>query len=96
MQNTRRRFKGLADCARQTWRAEGLKGLYRFYGVDILLRMGGGVMLVLYDEVKGGLHGAQGGRGLSLVGAQQGLDDIRSRLWSQPAEATSSDGASIE
>lgn len=55
--------------------------------------MGGGVMLVLYDEVKGGLHG---GGGLGLVGAQQGLADMRSRLWSQPAEAASSEGAGIE
>lgn len=34
----------------------GLPGFYRFYGYDMLLRLGGGVLLVLYDELKA--HGA--------------------------------------
>ncbi len=31
---------------------EGMPGLYRFYHVDMMLRMGGGLLLVLYDEVR--------------------------------------------
>lgn len=84
-----RRFNGLLDCARQTWHTEGIKGLYRFYGVDILLRMGGGVLLVLYDEIKGGMHKAHGS-GLGLLQEDLSLDHVKQRLWSQPPVESSS------
>ncbi|KAJ9511333.1 hypothetical protein QJQ45_029745 [Haematococcus lacustris] len=50
-----RQYAGAWDCARQVAAREGLRGFYRFYGYDMLLRFGGGLLLVLYDQVKGGL-----------------------------------------
>lgn len=47
-----RQYKGFADCVAKTWQREGIRGFYRFYGYDMLLRFGGGILLVMYDEVK--------------------------------------------
>eukprot|EP00198_Chlamydomonas_reinhardtii_P002035 XP_001691371.1 ADP/ATP carrier protein [Chlamydomonas reinhardtii] len=52
----RQQFRGFMDCVTKIVRTEGLPGFYRFYGYDMLLRLGGGVLLVLYDELKA--HGA--------------------------------------
>ncbi len=40
--------------------AAGLRGFYRFYGYDMLLRLGGGVLLVMYDELKDHFRGPHG------------------------------------
>ncbi|GLC33503.1 hypothetical protein PLESTB_000082100 [Pleodorina starrii] len=45
-------YKGFLDCVTKIARTEGMAGFYRFYGYDMLLRLGGGVLLVLYDEMK--------------------------------------------
>ncbi|KXZ54560.1 hypothetical protein GPECTOR_4g625 [Gonium pectorale] len=53
-----RQYAGLVDCVSKIAQREGLRGFYRFYGYDMLLRVGGGVLLVMYDELKA--HGPAG------------------------------------
>ncbi|EFJ52023.1 ADP/ATP carrier protein, probably mitochondrial, partial [Volvox carteri f. nagariensis] len=48
----RQQYKGFFDCVFKMARTEGLGGFYRFYAYDMMLRLGGGVLLVLYDELK--------------------------------------------
>mmetsp|Transcript_28375 Transcript_28375/g.62380 ORF Transcript_28375/g.62380 Transcript_28375/m.62380 type:complete len:401 (+) Transcript_28375:162-1364(+) len=48
----RRQFLGFWDCVRKTARREGLAGFYRFYLMDMVLRFGGGILLVAYDEAQ--------------------------------------------
>ncbi|KAG2490693.1 hypothetical protein HYH03_010854 [Edaphochlamys debaryana] len=54
----RQAYGGVADCVAKIARSEGIRGFYRFYGYDTLLRLGGGILLVMYDEVKS--HGVAG------------------------------------
>ncbi|GIL52841.1 hypothetical protein Vafri_8605 [Volvox africanus] len=49
---SQQQYKGFVDCVTKIARTEGLGGFYRFYGYDMLLRLGGGILLVLYDELK--------------------------------------------
>jgi len=55
-----RRYAGLADCMAKTLSKEGLRGFYRFYGADIVMRLGGGILLVVYDEAKAALDAGDG------------------------------------
>ncbi|GLI59946.1 hypothetical protein VaNZ11_001998 [Volvox africanus] len=49
---SQQQYKGFVDCVMKIARTEGLRGFYRFYGYDMMLRLGGGILLVLYDELK--------------------------------------------
>lgn len=51
--------------------AAGLRGFYRFYGYDMLLRLGGGVLLVMYDELKAHFRGPHGEE--EVEGSEAGL-----------------------
>ncbi len=39
----------VAHAIRTIWAREGLRGFYRFYGFDMVFRLGGGMLLVGYD-----------------------------------------------
>lgn len=47
-----REYSGLLDAVRKTAAREGVAGFYRFYGYDMLFRVGAGLLLVVYDEMK--------------------------------------------
>lgn len=49
-------YRGTLDCIRRIARTEGVKGFFRFYGYDMVFRLGSGLVLVLYDELKTTLH----------------------------------------
>ncbi|KAG2426338.1 hypothetical protein HXX76_013095 [Chlamydomonas incerta] len=67
----RQQFRGFVDCVAKIVRTEGLPGFYRFYGYDMLLRLGGGVLLVLYDELKGHGSARMAAQFMQLTGQQQ-------------------------
>ncbi|GIL83208.1 hypothetical protein Vretifemale_12065 [Volvox reticuliferus] len=68
---SRQQYRGFVDCVMKIARTEGLGGFYRFYGYDMMLRLGGGILLVLYDELKTRGPGSVARQLLSLV-AQPG------------------------
>lgn len=47
-----RQYAGIVDCAAQIARREGVRGFFRFYAVDLAFKFGGGILLVLYDELR--------------------------------------------
>lgn len=48
-----RQYKGLADVYRQTWASDGIKGLYRGFGVSIVgITLYRGLYFGLYDTLK--------------------------------------------
>ena len=63
-----RQFRGLVDCYRQTYSADGVRGLYRGAAVSCLgVAMHGGIQLGLYDVFKAVLLDKDSGIGARLA-----------------------------